>query len=418
MVDRSVSIRAGREQRVLLQGAQEALPEGDLERKLAAVARGDRAPLRVKFGMDPTSPDVHLGHTVVLRKLRDFQRLGHTAVLIIGGFTARVGDPSGRSSTRPRLTAEQVRANAATYLGQVGKVLEPEPLEVHDNSDWLAPMTMEDVLRLMSQMTVARMLERSDFAARYAKGKAIAVSEFLYPLLQGQDSVAIAADVELGGTDQTFNLLVGRSLQEAVGQAPQSVLTLPLVEGLDGAAKMSKTSGNTIGVNEPASEMYGKTMRVRDDLMGKYFRLLTDVGEEEVAAIEAALREGRLAPVDAKRRLARELVTLYHDAEAAHAAQRRFDVQFRERGVPEDVPVVDLGDAQEWFLPTLLQHAALVTSGAEARRMVLQQAVRLDGELLQDPTATLAAAQLHDRVLQVGKRRYARLLQRAGRGQV
>ncbi len=409
MVDKTTHVTAEQQQRILLEGVEQALPEGDLLRKLKHVAAGERGPLRVKFGMDPTSPDVHLGHTVVLRKLRDFQRLGHTAVLIIGGFTARVGDPSGRSTTRPRLTSEEVRANAATYLAQVRKVLEPEPLEVHDNSDWLAPLTMEQVLRLTGQMTVARMLERSDFAARYGSGKAIAVSEFLYPLLQGQDSVAIEADVELGGTDQTFNLLVGRGLQEALGQDPQCVLTLPLVEGLDGAAKMSKTSGNTIGVDEQPAEMFGKAMSVRDELMGKYFRLLTDVDAEEAASIEAALAEGRVPPVEVKRRLARELVTLYHDKEAAHAAERRFDVQFRDRGIPDDVPVVELGDAPEWFLPSLLQHAGLVSSGAEARRMVVQQAVRLEGEVLRDPTATLPAELLHDRVLQVGKRRYARL---------
>lgn len=396
--------------RIIENGAEQVLPEGELATKLTAVVAGDRRPLRVKLGVDPTSPDIHLGHTVVLRKLRDFQRLGHTAVLIIGGFTARVGDPSGRSTTRPRLTSEEVTRNAATYLRQVRKVLLPEPLEVVDNAAWLAGMTMEQVLGLTAQMTVARVLERQDFAQRYAERRPIAVSEFLYPLLQGQDSVAVNADVELGGTDQTFNLLVGRDLQVAAGQDPQCVVTLPLIEGLDGAAKMSKTSGNTIGVDESAEEMFGKAMSLRDELMVKYFRLVTDVHPDDVDAIAAGLAEGRLHPGQTKRRLAREIVSLYHSPDAADRAEARFDTQFKARSIPDDVPEVPIGDQSAWFLPSLLQHAGLVTSGGEARRMVGQGAVRLDGEVLTEATADLPRDQVLGRVLQVGKRRFARMV--------
>jgi tyrosyl-tRNA synthetase len=394
--------------RLLTHGVAEIHPREEFERKVRQATAGERPPLRVKFGIDPTSTDIHVGHSVVLRKLAQFQRFGHIAVLIIGGFTAQVGDPSGRSKTRPRLTAAEVSANARTYLEQVGLVLSNEPLEVTDNRDWLAPMTLADVLDLSSQTTVARVLERADFADRYRSGTPIAVSEFLYPLLQGQDSVAVDADVELGGTDQTFNLLVGRALQQQAGQDPQCVLTMPLIEGLDGSAKMSKSLGNVIGITDEPADMYGKVMRLRDQLIVKYLGLTTDLHPDEVADIAARMEDGRLPPRDAKRRLARELVTLYHSAEAAQAAQERFDVQFRERGVPEDIPVVALAE-QRWFLPTLLQTANLVSSGSEARRMVSQGAVRLDGRVLADATAEMDTAELDGRVLQVGKRRFARL---------
>lgn len=395
--------------RILLHGAEQVLPAEEFERKVTAAARGERPPLRVKLGVDPTSPDIHLGHSVILRKLRDFQRLGHRAVLIIGGFTAQVGDPSGRSTTRPRLTPEQVRANAETYLAQVRKVLLDERLEIVDNAEWLAAMTMADVLRLAARATVAQMLERADFSARYGGGKPIAVSEFLYPLLQGQDSVAVRSDVELGGTDQTFNLLVGRDLQAAEGQDGQCVLTMPLLEGTDGSTKMSKTFGNAIGLDEAPAEMFGKVMSLPDELMVRYFRLVTDLGPDEVEAIAAGLADRSLHPGETKRRLAREIVALYHSRAAADAAEERFNVQFRERAVPDDVPAFDLGDADPWFLPSLLTAARLCSSGSEARRMVEQGAVRLDGEVLTDATAKLARSDLAGRVLQVGKRRFARL---------
>ncbi len=395
--------------RVLLDGIEEVVPAEDFERAITQAARGERPPLRVKFGMDPTSPDVHLGHTVVLRKLADFQRFGHTAVLIVGGFTAQVGDPSGRTTARPRLTPEQVRDNAATYLDQVHRVLLPEPLEVVDNTDWLAPLTMAEVLGLAAQATVAQMLERSDFAARYASGRPIAVSELLYPLLQGQDSVAVRADVELGGTDQTFNLLVGRDLQSAAGQSPQAILTLPLLEGLDGSEKMSKTAGNTIGLTESPAEMFGKAMRVRDELMVKYLRLVTDVHPDEVDRVAAGLEASELHPAQVKRRLAREIVTLYHDAEAASEAEARFDRQFKQHEVPEDVAEVAVPVSID-SLPALLRATGLTASASEGRRMVQQGAVRIDGQRQADPDVALDVAQLAGSVVQVGRRRFARVV--------
>ena len=396
---------------VLTHGVADIQPHDEFERKVRQVAAGERPPLRVKLGIDPTSTDIHIGHSVVFRKLAEFQRFGHTAVLIIGGFTAQVGDPSGKSATRPRLTPDQVTANAETYLEQVRLVLEDSPLEIVDNRDWLAGMTLSDVLTLTSQMTVARMLERADFAQRYAARTPIAISEFLYPLLQGRDSVAVRADDELGGTDQTFNLMAGRGLQQAAGQEPQCVLTMPLIEGLDGSAKMSKSLGNVIGITDDAHDMYGKAMRLRDELIVKYLRLVTDVPPDEVDEVAARLADGGMNPRDAKRRLARELVALYHSADAARAAEERFDVQFRDRGVPDDIPTVVLG-GDRWFLPSLLQTAELVASGSEARRMVAQGAVRLDGEVLTDATAEYDLNRLDGSVLQVGKRRFARL--RAG----
>lgn len=395
--------------RVLLDGVEQALPADEFERKVIAAAKGDRPPLRVKFGVDPTSPDIHIGHAVVLRKLRDFQRLGHSAVLIIGGFTAQVGDPSDRSTTRPQLTAEQVRANAATYLAQVRKVIDADPLQIVDNRDWLSSLGMPEVLRLTARMTVAQMLERADFAARYAQRKPIAVSEFLYPLLQGYDSVAVRADVELGGTDQTFNLLVGRDLQAGEGQDPQCVLTMPLIEGIDGLAKMSKSLGNAIGVDEPAAEMFGKVMRIPDTLMEKYFRLATDVRADEAAEISAGLSSGRLHPGQTKRRLAREIVTMYHSAQAAAVAEARFDTQFRDRGIPADIPVFELGDRGEWGLADLLVAAGLCPSTSEAKRLAAQGAVRVDGQVARDWRARFVPDQLAGKVLQVGKRRFARL---------
>jgi tyrosyl-tRNA synthetase len=401
--------------RTLLNGVEQVLPPEEFERKVTQAARGERAPLRAKLGVDPTSPDIHLGHSVILRKLRDFQRLGHTAVLIIGGFTAQVGDPSGRTATRPRLTESEVTDNARTYLEQVRKVLLDERLEIVNNADWLAPMAMADVLRLTSRMTVARMLERSDFSARYEQGRPIAISEFLYPLLQGQDSVAIRSDVELGGTDQTFNLLVGRDLQSTEGQDPQCVMTMPLIEGTDGSAKMSKSYGNYIGVDDEPADMFGKVMSVPDGLLVKYFRLLTDVGPDEVDRIAAGLQSGELHPGETKRRLGREIVALYHSDAAATAAEQRFDTQFVARQVPADIPSFALGDTGEWFLPSLLQQAGLCASGSEARRQVSGGAVRLDGEPLTDATTTLRREELLDRVLQVGKRRFVRLVEQTGK---
>ena len=395
---------------ILTRDVAEIQPYEDFERKVRQAAAGQRPPLRVKFGIDPTSTDLHVGHAVVLRKLAQFQRLGHTAVLIIGGFTAQVGDPSGRSKTRPRLTAEQVTAHARTYLDQVRLVVEDAPLEITDNREWLQDLTLTDVLGLTSGVTVARMLERADFAERYSAHTPIAISEFLYPLLQARDSVAVHADVELGGTDQTFNLLMGRAVQQAAGQEPQSVLTMPLLEGLDGSAKMSKSFGNTIGVTDEPGDMYGKVMSLRDELISRYLRLATELPPAEVDGVATGLRDGSLHPRDAKRMLARALVALYHDADAADGAEHRFDQQFSQRVVPDDVKEVTLGDRRTWPLPELLEAAGLVTSRSEARRQVAQGGVRLDGTRLEDPVAELAGTDVHGRVLQVGRRRFARLL--------
>ena len=407
-----VAQRVAREMELLTSGGETLLPDGELERKLTEVAKGERGPLRVKFGMDPTAPDIHLGHAVVLRKLRVFQELGHTVVLIVGGFTARLGDPSGRSTTRPQLSAEQVRENAATYVAQAGRVLLPDNLEVVDNADWLSPMTVSELLPLMSRLTVARMLERKDFAERYRLQRPIALSELLYPLLQGYDSVEVRADVELGGTDQTFNLVVGRDLQAAYGQDPQVVMVLPLLEGLDGERKMSKSLGNAVGVADDPAEMFGKVMSIPDALIGRYWLLASGLPPAEVAAITSATESGELRPVEAKRRLARRIVEIYHSAQAAEEAEHRFDVQFRDRGVPDDIPRVELaglGGGAEWFLPALLVKLGLAASGSEARRLVTEGAVKLDGELLTDPTANLPADALRGRVLQRGRRRFVRL---------
>ena len=401
-----------RQTELLTSGADAALPEGDLEQKLAAVGRGERGPLRVKFGMDPTAPDIHLGHAVVLRKLRTFQELGHTVVLVIGGFTACLGDPSGRSTTRPQLSPEDVQANAATYVAQARKILLPEPLEIVDNSTWLSPITLPEVIRLASRVTVARMLARQDFTDRYQQQRPIAISEFLYPILQGQDSVVIGADVELGGTDQTFNLILGREMQAAAGQEPQTVVVMPLLEGVDGTAKMSKTAGNAIGITEDPAEMFGKVMSIPDSLMPRYYLLAAALAPEEVQEVVQALEGGDLHPAAAKRRLARRIVELYHSAEDAQHAERRFDVQFRDRGVPDDVPevrLVDLGNDQPWPLPELLVRLGFSESRSEARRLVAGRAIRLDGQVLTDPTAVLPVEALVGRLIQRGKRHFVRL---------
>ena len=319
--------------RILGTGAVDLITEADLRRKLAT-----GRPLRVKLGIDPTASDIHLGFAVVLRKLRQFQELGHTAVLIIGDFTAQVGDPAGKSATRPRLSREEVEAYAATYVEQAGRILLPDALEIRRNSEWLGAMGIDDVLRLAARTTVARMLERDDFARRYRDGVAISVMEFLYPLLQGWDSVMVEADVELGGTDQLFNNLMGRNLQEQEGQEAQVVLTLPLLEGLDGVQKMSKSLGNYVGITEPPAEQFGKLMSLPDPLMPRYFTLTTGWSPDQVAQTTQALQTGDLSPRDAKRLLARTVVDLYHGPGAGDTAQAEFDRVFRAHEPPSDVP--------------------------------------------------------------------------------
>ncbi|MFM8305088.1 MAG: tyrosine--tRNA ligase [Actinomycetota bacterium] len=396
--------------RILAAGAVELISEADLRRKLE---RG--APLRVKLGIDPTASDIHLGFAVVLRKLRQFQDLGHVAVLIIGDFTAQVGDPSGRSATRPRLTRAEVDAHAETYLEQVRRVLDFDTgrLEVHRNSSWLGPMDMEAVLRLTASTTVARMLERDDFRKRYGAGSPISLTEFLYPLLQGQDSVEVRADVELGGTDQLFNNLMGRTLQEQRGQEGQVVLTTPLLEGLDGANKMSKSLGNYVGIAEAPPEQFGKLMSLPDPLMSRYFQLTTGWHPDQVQEVSAALTRGDLAPVEAKRLLARTVIDLYHGPGAGALAEAEFDKVFRAREAPTDVPEHPLDVAEcvdgRVRLANVLRQAGLVASNKEGARMIGQGGVRLDGAVVADADATYAPAELHGVLVQVGKRRWARI---------
>jgi tyrosyl-tRNA synthetase len=370
-------------------------------------------PLRVKLGVDPTAPDLHLGHAVPLRKLRQFQDLGHQVVLIIGDYTALIGDPSGRNSTRPALTIEQIDVNAQTYIDQAFRILDPLKTEMRRNSEWLAPLDFAKILKLTSEFTIARILERDDFTDRYGRQQPISLHEFLYPVAQAYDSVVIDADIEIGGTDQLFNLLAGRELMGKLGMEPQICLTLPLIEGTDGVQKMSKSYGNYIGLTDGAVDMFGKVMSVPDTLMVKYFRLATAVPVEEIDALEAALAAGAEHPNAAKRRLAREIVTLYHGADAATAAEEAFDRVFKRHEAPEDIPEVPVALAATVYLPGLLKDLGLVDSAGEGRRQIDQGAVRVDGAVLGAGTYELAGDALRGRVVQVGKRRYARPVQPA-----
>ena len=402
--------------RTLARGTVDLIPEGTLELRL-----GEGRPLRVKLGVDPSRPDLTLGHAVVLGKLREFQDAGHQAVLIVGDFTARIGDPSGRSETRPMLSEQEIEENARTYLDQAGKVIDVGAAELRRNSEWLAGLDMADVLQLASVTTIAQMLERDDFRERYRAGRPISLVEFLYPLLQGYDSVAVRADVELGGTDQTFNLLMGREVQEAHGQEAQVVLTMPLLEGTDGVRKMSKSLDNYIGLVEPPDEMFGKLMRIPDRLIAKYFRLTTLISTDALDRIEAELQDGALLPNEAKRRLAREVVDRYHGEGAGGAAEERFNLVHRERALPEEVPDVLVpesvfverdGGAWTALVPALLEAMGLVASRSEARRLQAQGGVRKDGEQIPDedlPVGGSPPGELAGSVWQVGRRRFARL---------
>jgi tyrosyl-tRNA synthetase len=383
----------------LTRNAVDVLPAGMLQEQLKA-----GAPLRVKLGIDPTTPDIHLGHTVVLEKLREFQQAGHQVVLIVGDFTARVGDPSGRSAQRPMPSPGEIEANAATYQEQAFKVLDRERTEVRFNSEWLR-MAPEELLGLLAQTTVARLIERDDFQKRLSAGAPIAALELLYPLLQGYDSVAVEADVEIGGTDQKFNLLFGRDIQASYGQVPQSIMTLPILVGTDGAQKMSKSLGNYIGVSEAPEEIFGKVMRIPDEAMADYYRLV--LGGEALDGTP---------PNEAKRALARGIVERFHDGDAAQAAEEHFNRLFVERGTPDEVEELELGpfigdDGGDVHLP-LLMAGAFEISSSEARRLIRQGGAKLDGEPLPSDTLDLAVTDLDGRVLQVGKRRFRRL--RAG----
>jgi tyrosyl-tRNA synthetase len=376
----------------LARNAIDSLPEGGLERKL-----GEGRPLRVKLGIDPTAPDIHLGHTVVLQKLREFQDLGHTVVLIIGDYTGRVGDPSGRSTTRPVLEPAEIDANAKTFQEQALRVLDPDRLEIRFNGEWL-DMPAESLFALMRTATVARILERDDFNQRYTSGEPISILELLYPLLQGYDSVAIKADVELGGSDQKFNLLLGRDVQRAYGQPEQAILTLPLLTGTDGERKMSKSYGNHIGVTESPEEIYGKTLSIPDSALDDWYSLLL-----------GSAPDSTLGPRDAKRALARALVERYHDAAAAQAAEEHFDRVHVRHELPEEMPEVEFGAADGIVhLPALLAQAFGVST-SDARRNLAQGAVRLDGNLVSDGQLDLPVDQVDGRVLQLGRRRFARV---------
>jgi tyrosyl-tRNA synthetase len=394
----------------LLAGSAEVVPAEELERKLTL-----GRPLRVKLGLDPTAPVVTLGWAVVLHKLRQFQDAGHTAVLIVGDFTAQVGDPSGKTETRPRLSQEEVRGYAERLLDQFWRILDPERTEVRYNAEWLEPMSMEEILRLSASTTVARMLERDDFAKRYAEGKPISIMEFLYPLLQGMDSVAVEADVELGGRDQTFNLLVGRDLQREFDQEPQVALTTPLLVGTDGVQKMSQSLGNYIGITDPPDEMFGKLARVPDELIPTYRLLALDFFRDptEAERVEKGLEDGSLDAWDEKRRLAREVVDLYHGQGSGAGAGERFERVHRERELPEEVPNLaippDLVIDGRVYLPKLLAVLGLADSNSHARRLIEQGGVRLDGQPVDGDTLELPANELKGRVLQVGRRGFARL---------
>ena len=392
---------------VIRRGTSSIVVEDELREKLAR-SLAEHRPLRIKLGVDPTAPDIHLGHTVVLHKLRQFQELGHTAVLIIGDYTAMVGDPSGRSKTRPILSYADVEANAATYVDQVASILRSDRLEVVRNGDWFRKMTFLEVMRLAAKMTVARLLERDDFARRYAAGTPISVHELLYCLMQGQDSVEVKADIELGGTDQTFNLLVGRALQREAGLQPQVCVTTPILPGLDGVEKMSKSLGNHIGVTDPPSGsdgMFGKLMSIPDPLMRDYFVLLTDLPLPEIDALLAG------HPRDAKARLATDIVACYHGAKAAQQAADEFDKVFRQGELPDDMPTYtlradDLEDGAIWIV-RLVAASGMASSNGEARRLVQQGGVSIDGARIDDLEARLTIA--GGEILRVGKRKFARL---------
>ena len=382
----------------LLRGTEEVLLERELEERLAA-----GRPLRIKAGFDPTAPDLHLGHTVLINKMRQFQAFGHEVVFLIGDFTGMIGDPSGKNTTRPPLTPDEVAANARTYEAQIFKILDPELTRVDFNSRWMGAMSAADLIGLAAKHTVARMLERDDFNRRFAEGRPISIHEFLYPLVQGYDSVELQADVELGGTDQKFNLLVGRQLQQAWGQAPQVVMTLPLLEGLDGVQKMSKSLGNYVGIDEPPAVMFGKIMSVSDELMWRYFELLSFRPLGEIEALKAEVAAGR-NPMEAKFELARELTARFHGEDGARAGRQDFDQRIRAGAMPEDLECKVLEcEGGEIGLAAALTAAGLTASNSEAFREIRQRAVRVDGERVEDTRATLAAGKRY--VLAVGKRR-------------
>jgi len=396
---------------IIRRGVVDILLEKELQEKLEKSTKTG-IPLKIKAGFDPTAPDLHLGHTVLLHKMRQFQQLGHDIYFLIGDFTGMIGDPTGKSETRKPLTRDDVLKNAETYKEQVFKILDPEKTRVVFNSEWLAKLSGPDMIGLASKYTVARMLEREDFSNRFANQLPISIHEFLYPLIQGYDSVALEADVELGGTDQKFNLLVGRELQRAWGQLPQAVITMPLLEGLDGINKMSKSLGNYIGINEPADEIFGKIMSISDDLMLRYFELLSDMPIAELGKLSTGVKNGSVHPMEAKKQLGREMVGRYHGTSAAAQAEEKFVKRFRDNLTPEDIPEFRIGAGDsagnKILLCKLLCSTDLVKSNSEGRRAIQQGGVRINGEKVSDENLETPCD--GEYTLQVGKRRFARVI--------
>ena len=389
---------------LIRRGVEEIIPEDALIKKLEK-SKKHNTPLIIKLGCDPSRPDLHIGHGVVLRKLRHFQDLGHQAVLLIGDFTAMIGDPSGRNKTRPSLSLEEAKANAESYVNQSKVILDIDSLKILYNYEWLNTMKFSDVIELASKYTVARMLERDDFTKRYQSETPILLHEFLYPLAQGMDSVELKADVELGGTDQKFNLLVGRDLQREYGQEPQCIITLPLLEGTDGVEKMSKTYGNEIGLLDPPQDKYGKIMSISDDMIVKYFKLAADADDQKVEAIKYLLSDSKTNPRDVKRELGRAIVKLYHGADEAQAAEQHFDKVIVQKDIPDEMDEVELESDQ--LLVDIITNAGLTKSKGEARRLIKQNAVKLDGAVCKDINQKLHAGK--ESVIKVGKRRFLKV---------
>lgn len=395
---------------IIKRGTAEIVPENELIEKVKKSLTTNK-PLHIKLGLDPTAPDIHLGHTVVLQKLKQFQDMGHKITIILGDYTGRIGDPTGKSETRKQLTEEQIKANARTYEEQIFKILDKAKTNVVFNSQWLAPLTFADVIGLAAKYTVARMLERDDFSKRFRNEMPISIHEFFYPLMQGYDSVALKADVELGGTDQKFNILMGRHLQKEYGQEPQIALMMPILEGLDGVQKMSKSLGNYIGINESPKEMYGKTMSIADELMIRYFELVTPVSNEEIRSIEVGLKDGSIHPRDLKMRLAREIVSFYHGTEAAKRAEEEFKNIFQKKELPDEIPEYylkkdDLESGQIW-LPKLLTVAGLVSGTSEGKRLIQQGAVKIDDKKITDPDTNLIPQE--GIIIKAGKRKFVKI---------
>ncbi|GJQ64493.1 MAG: tyrosine--tRNA ligase [Melioribacteraceae bacterium] len=392
---------------LIKRGTSEIIPIEELENKLKKSGETGK-PLNIKLGCDPTRPDLHLGHSVVLRKLAQFQQLGHQAILIIGDFTAMIGDPSGRNSTRPPLTYEQSRENAQSYIEQAAKILDKDRTKIVYNGEWLSPMNFQDVIKLASKYTVARMIERDDFTKRFKGGIPISLHEFLYPLAQAMDSVAIESDVELGGTDQKFNLLVGRDIQRESGMEPQVILTMPLLVGTDGTEKMSKSYDNYIGIHDEPKDIFGKTLSIPDNLIYNYYELATDITNEELTNIKAQLEDSSINPRNIKRALARKLVEMYHDADAAQKAEEEFDKIFINKGTPDDIPELKLDNVSNISIIDLIMEAKFAPSKGEARRLIQQGGVSLDGDKITDFKAEITLKS--EMILKVGKRKFTKII--------